>query len=770
MHAANPVASKPVVWHAKWIAAPGMKEQTAVMPLFRRAFVVKKKLAQATLLVSAMGQGEVHLNGVKVSDDELAPAWTDYRKTVRYESYDVATLLREGENILGVMVGNGMFNVVHTPHRFTKFEGSFGVPEVLLQLELRYADGSNERIASDGSWESAPGPIVFSSIYGGEDYDARSEVAGWDVAMGFRKADWAPVAVVAGPSGKLMPEVAPPIRVMKTYTVANKTEPKQGAVVYDLGQNIAGWPEIAVRGAKGAVVKMTPGDLLNADGTVSQRSSGSPQWFSYTLKGQGEERWHPRFSYYGFRWVQVQISGGASVINLEGHAVHSTSKAAGAFESSEPILNAIHKLIVEAMHNNEVSIFTDCPHREKLGWLEQDHLVAQGLMYNNDLRGLCAATAQNMVDAQHADGDVPTTAPEYTVFGPKYAMFDDSPEWGSAMVLAPWAAYQFYGDKHLLAEAYPAMQRYVAFLESKANDGIVSYGLGDWFDIGPGAPGVSKLTSAGVTGTLMLYEDAAAMQRIATLLGKPSDAAKYSALAKREKAAFQARFFDSRAQVYDKGSQAAQAMPLALGIVPEEARTAVLAKLVADIHAHDDHVTTGEVGWAYLVRALIQNNRSDVLLAMLLRKDAPSYGSQLAAGATTLTEAWDAKTGSQDHFMLGAGEEWFYRGLLGINVDMSRASVEQLRIEPQMADGLQWVRGSYDSSLGLISSEWRHDGSTVIFEITTPKSALVRIPLRAEDSVSIAGGERGVTRLRAESGAMLYRVTAGAHRFTVISK
>jgi alpha-L-rhamnosidase len=206
------------------------------------------------------------------------------------------------------------------------------------------------------------------------------ESCGWDMQAGYDKVNWKPVSVIAGPQGKLEPEVAPPIRVMKTYTTVTvkKTEVKPGATVYDIGQNIAGWPAIVVRGEKGAVVKMTPGDLLNADGTVSQRSSGSPQWFSYTLKGEGEERWHPRFSYYGFRWVQVEITGNASVVSLDGQAVHSSSKVAGSFESSEPMLNAIHKLIVEAMHNNEESLFTDCPHREKLGWLEETHLVARG--------------------------------------------------------------------------------------------------------------------------------------------------------------------------------------------------------------------------------------------------------------------------------------------------------------------------------------------------------------------------------------------------------
>jgi alpha-L-rhamnosidase len=723
-------AVRPLAWKAQWIAAPGMTVDTAQMPLFRREFVLKSIPVRAVLDVSALGQGEVHLNGEKVGDQELSPAWTDYRKTVRYDKYDVTSMLHSGTNVVGVMVGNGMFNVVKTPHRYTKLENSFGVPQILLRMQVWYRDGSQEVVASDGTWQSAPGPITFSSTYGGEDYDAGREVVGWDVASPeFRIADWNPVSVVPGPEGKLEPEVAPAIRVMKTYAAVNTTELRPGVTIYDLGQNFAGWPSIVVRGAKGANVKLIPGELLNDDGSVTQMSSGAPQWFSYTLKGSGEERWHPRFSYYGFRYVQVEWTGDGSVTSLSGDAVHSSSAETGTFESSSETLNAIHKLIVEAMHNNEVSLFTDCPHREKLGWLEQTHLVAPGLIYNNDLRGLFAATAGNMADAQLDDGDVPTTAPQYTKFGPGYPVFDDSPEWGSAVVLAPWAAYRFYGNLSELQTMYPAMQRYVSYLEEKTVDGIVAYGLGDWYDIGPGDPGFSKLTTLGVTATLMLYQDAVAMQKIAKLLGKDTDAARYATLAEKEKTAFNAKFFDAANRYYDKGSQTAQAMPLALGIVPDDAKKQVLEKLVADIHAHDDHATAGEIGFPYLVRALTENGRSDVLLAMMLRKDAPSYGSQLAAGATALTEAWDANPhASQDHFMLGGAEEWFYRGLAGIDVDMSRAKNERITIRPQIIKGVNWVRGSYASTLGLVKSEWRRRHGEVTVTINVPVEVTINLP------------------------------------------
>jgi hypothetical protein len=388
---------------------------------------------------------------------------------------------------------------------------------------------------------------------------------------------------------------------------------------------------------------------------------------------------------------------------------------------------------------------------------------------------LYAATAKNISDAQHEDGGVPTIAPQYTTFGPKYPIYDDSPEWGSASILAAWSAYRFYGDKVELERNYSAMKAYLQFLESKATDGIVAYGLGDWYDIGPNAPGLSKLTTAGVTGTLMLYEDAVAMQKIAALLRHADDAASDGALAERERDAFNRRFWDATNGYYDKGSQTANAMPLALGIVPEDKRAAVLEHVVADIHAHEDHVTTGEVGYPYLLRTLMQSGRNDVLLAMMLRKDPPSYGSQLAAGATALTEAWDANPkDSQDHFMLGGAEEWFYRGLGGIDFDLSRAdAAERITIRPRMVDGVEWVRCGYLSTLGKIESDWRREGAVTTLEVTVPAGALatVAVPVRTGASVIVDGtaAEKtpGVTFVSRVESEAIYRVGPGRHRFSV---
>ena len=448
-------------------------------------------------------------------------------------------------------------------------------------------------------------------------------------------------------------------------------------------------------------------------------------------------------------------------MSLVGIAQYSDSAVVGHFVTSNEMLNKIHALIVAAMHNNEVSLLTDCPEREKLGWLEQTHLQAPGLMFNNDLQRLFRANDGNMMDAQKPDGIVPTIAPQYTHFGPKNAVFDDSPEWGSASVLEPWWAYGFYGDRRELERDYPMMQRYVAALESKAEDGIVAYGLGDWYDIGPGSPGLEKNTTLGITATLMLYEDAAAMVRIAKILGHSQDAAKYDALAAKTAVAFNRRFWDAEHGCYDRGSQTANAMPLALGVVPAQRRAQVLAHIVSDIHSHNDHVTAGEVGYPYLLRALADGGRDDVILAMMLRRDAPSYGSQLAAGATSLTEAWDANPhSSQDHLMLGGAEEWFYRRLGGMDIDLSRdVMAERLTIRPTAVEGVDWVRCAFDSALGKVRSDWKRDRGVLRYTMTVPVVSTVVLP---EGTRS----EKGLHALRSGGGQTIFRVKPGTWQFT----
>lgn len=782
-------------WNARWIDAPWSSERDGAeedgsrpMPIFRRTFVLQTAPAEATLRIAGLGQWQAELGRVgssrSVEPTGLHGAWTDYRKTVRFDTVDVTHMLAKGENVLSVMLGNGMYNVQRTSleaaghaYRYTKFVGSFGPPKLIAELDLRYADGRTQTIGTDATWKVERGPVVFDSTYGGEDYDARRVPAGWQEA-GFDDRSWAAAQVVDGPGGELLPAVAPPVGQHTIYRPVRQTNLGDGRVVYDLGQNFAGIVRVHVKGSAGAVLRLIPGELLHADGTVSQATFHGPMWWSYTLRGDRDgEEWEPLFDYGGFRYVQAEwgprpgaargqdrlVYRSGRILSLMGIAQHSDAPQTGSFVSSSSMLNRIHALIVAAIHNNEMSILTDCPHREKLGWLEETHLQAPSLMFNNDLERLYRAQDRNMEDAQDLDGIVPTIAPEYTKFGPKYAIYDDSPEWGSASVLEPWWAYRFYGDKAELACDYPMMQRYVRALAARAVDGIVAYGLGDWYDIGPGAPGFEKNTSLGVTATLTLYQDAMAMQQIAALLGHKADATRYRSLAEQTAEAFNRKFWNQTAGWYDRGSQTANAMPLALGVVPAERRAAVLADVVQDIEAHQDHVTTGEVGYPYLLRALSEGGRDDVILAMMLRTDPPSYGSQLAAGATALTEAWDANPhSSQDHLMLGSAEQWFYGSLGGIDMDMWRENeAARLTVRPIAVRGVAWVRCGFVSVFGKVESDWKREGTIVLYTVTIPGGieATVKLPGGA---VSADGRAPESLKLGEEA---IFRVGPGVWRF-----
>ncbi|HEX6774126.1 MAG TPA: family 78 glycoside hydrolase catalytic domain, partial [Acidobacteriaceae bacterium] len=703
----------------------------------------------------------------------LTPGWTDYRKRVFYDTYDITRLLHPGSNAIGVLLGNGMYNVEKTPGRYTKFTGSFGLPKLIAEIDLRYSDGSEQRVVTDAQWETAPGPIVFSSTYGGEDYDARREQPGWDMPA-FHDAGWQPAAVVNGPGGQLVPERIPPAKVFDHYHPQHITHPRPGIVVYDLGQNFAGWPEITVHGHRGDQIKLLPGELLDSNGLVTQRSAGgSPDAqtsFTYTLRSQGTERWRPRFSYYGFRDVQVERKGNPEIDSLEGQSIHDDVAVDGHFRSSNTLLNRIHALINNAILSNMVSVLTDCPHREKLGWLEQTHLNAASLMFNYNLAALYAKMSDDMSDAQLADGMVPDIAPEYTVFE---AGFRDSPEWGSAVILTPWVAYQFYGDLAPLRAHYKSMQRYAAYLDSRSRDHMLTYGLGDWYDIGPNPPGESQLTSKGLTATAIYYQDLTTLVRIAGLLGEPADAARYRDQADAVKSAFNAHLFHPDMKQYDTGSQTANAMPLVVGLVPEEHRAGVLANLVSDIRKHNNHVTAGDVGFHYVVRALTDNGRSDVLYDMLMRMDKPSYGDQLAHGATTLTEAWDSDpNSSQNHFMLGHAEEWFYRGLAGIHVDMSQKPPRQIQIEPAPVGDVASVKASYHSALGEVTSNWTREGETFSLTVRIPASvqATIVLPPSYNRTVQVNGREpasaSGASALQATGNRVRCVVTAGEYRFT----
>jgi hypothetical protein len=752
---------QPEDWHAAWIAWSRTALNSGPLPMFRREFTVARKVTRATAYISGLGFFELYLNGRKVGDHVLEPGWTNYRRTNLYATYEVDEFLRPGVNAAGVILGNGMYNVAGG--RYVKFTGSMGRPKFILLLRIEYDDGTTQNITSDYRWKVAPGPIRFSCIYGGEDYDARAEQPGWN-ETGFNAKGWETVEVVDDSTEHLVSQAQPPIKVMEVFHPIKTSEPAPGIHVYDLGQNFAGWPQITVRGKAGTSVRLTPGELLDRKGYITQRSSGGPEYFTYTLKGGDEETWHPRFSYYGFRYVQVE--GDAEVTGLEGQFLHAAAPKAGEFSCSNPLFNRIHKLIDAAVRSNLQSVVTDCPHREKLGWLEVPYLMASSIGYDFDLSAYFPKIVRDMRDSQTVEGLIPDTAPDYAVHANG---FRDSPEWGSAMVMIPWWAYRQYGDRRLLLESLPAMERYVDYLGNKAKDNILSYGLGDWYDIGPGRPGVSKLTPLGVTATATYYQDLRVIEQAYDRLGRQEEAERYGARAVAVKAAFDRSFFDPKAGQYATGSQTAQAMPLVTSLCSPAERGRVLEHLVDDVIRRGNQQTAGDIGYHYLVRALMDGGRSDLLFAMTSRRGPPSYGAQLAKGATALTEAWDADPeSSQNHCMLGHIEEWFYAGLAGVEADS-----EHISIKPQVVGDLTWVKAWHDTVRGRVESNWKKDdgGFELTLRIPANTSATVYLPAPSAEHVTESGRPvsqaEGVRFLRQEGSSLVLEVDSGQYAFYV---
>ena len=445
-----------------------------VLPMMRKEFSVNKKIRAATAFICGLGQFELYLNGKKVGDHFLDPGWTDYAKTAQYVTFDIANVLKTGINAIGVMLGNGFYYI--PGQRYRKMTGAYGHPKMIMRAVIEYEDGSVENIVSDRSWQTASSPIIFSSIYGGEDYDANLEQQGW-AEPGFLKdgKGWADVIITGGPP-KLTSQMQEPLKVMERFDVRSGKQLTATSWVYDLGQNFSGIPAITVTGNKGDTVKIFCAELLNADGTANQRATGGPSYFTYILKGTdnfssgnaapGEESWQPRFTYTGFRYMQVfcipkdSLKSPPVIKNISGLHIRNAASAIGSFSSSNELFNKTWRLIDWAIKSNTVSVFTDCPHREKLGWLEQTHLMGSSVQYNYDIAAINRKMIMDMMNAQYPGGKIPEIAPEFTVFT---APFDESPEWGSAAIILPWYNYQWYGDKETLIKSYDMMKRYVMY-------------------------------------------------------------------------------------------------------------------------------------------------------------------------------------------------------------------------------------------------------------------------------------------------------------------
>lgn len=747
---------------------PDARANAAPAPMLRRVFSLDGPVRRARLSICGLGYAEVSLNGRKVGDHVLDPAYTDYAKRLLYVTHDVTEYLKTGKNALGVTLGTGWYDV-HTlavwnfdaaPWRHS--------PRMILRMDVELEDGRRVSVASDGEWKHATGPTVFDSIYEGETYDARREKPGWDTA-GYDDSGWEPVRVLEAPKGALRAQMLPPMRVTETLKPVRVTEPRPGVYVYDLGVNIAGFPRLTIEGPAGTTVTMKCGERLNADGTVDQREIAvytverDPrqrlQTSVYTLKGEGREVWEPRFHYAGFQYVEVTGAPGPLTLdNLEGRVVHTDLERVGRFECSNALLNRIHEAAVRAYLGNLHGIPTDCPTREKNGWTGDAHIAAELGIYNFDGSAFYTKWLNDLADAQRPDGDLPGIVPSS---GWGYGI-GIGPAWDSAFLHIPWDLYRYYGDVRILETHFDGMRRYVDFLTSRAENGIVSYGLGDWVPF-------DTQTSPALTSTSYYYRDAVIVSEVAKILGKEEEARRYQELAGRIRKAFNARFFHEETGLYDNGSQTALSCALYQGLVEPEHVARVVENLVEAVAKRDYHIDTGLLGSKYLLNVLLDHGRADVAYRVASQKTLPGWGWWIEQGATTLWEQWKG-TDSRNHVMFGDIGAWFYKALAGIRVE--EPGFREFIIRPRIVDGLTSASAEYQSIAGLIVSAWSVEGDTLTLRVRVPANTRARVYVPASDGAEVreggrpAGEAEGVRPAGREADCAVFEVGSGEYEFT----
>lgn len=716
---------------AKWIGATvdANDSQAGQSVWLKRSFNCHKSVKQAVLYVSGLGAYEVYLNHKKIDDALLSPAWSDYNKSVFYNEIDITDQLClkntkdkikkiGSDNIIYVLLGNGFYH--EDGVRYHKLKVNNGPLTLLFHLVIKYKDGSVEDINSDDKqWLVRKSPITYNSIYGGEDYDAGLE----DFTNTDSACKWCPAVVQTAPKGKLFKQICEPVKIMQVLPVARMLNNN----VFDMGQNMAGFPLLEVTGKAGQTVKIIVGETLTSDGHVSQKRTGAPYSLSYTLRGKSEspfndnityrpesklsEVWHPHFTYYGYRYIEIHGAVMKGSPNPDGLPIIEEIKSCfisnaaakiGSFECSNTLFNDTYKIIDKAVRSNWMSVWTDCPHREKLGWLEQDWLNMPGLMCNYDCKKMYKQEMHVIADAIHDDGSMPEIAPEYVRFEGSWAPpFQESPEWGGAIVAIPFMYADFYGDTTLINLYRPQMKRYLDYLTSKSKDDILDMGLGDWYDVGPNKPGFSQNTLVALVATAHYY-------RWTKMLG-------YNERADRIKQAF--------LKTFKPDSQAAYSMMLVLGLYADGQKQSVVDALVADIHKHGDRLNTGDIGTPYLFKALLDNGKAGLLFKMIDQNDGPGYGIQLQKGMTTLTESWNPlQASSQNHFMLATINNHLIQDVVGIHV-----SAKEIDINPRLTGNLTWAKGSTKTNYGEVSVSWRVNNSDFILDIVTPNKNITKI-------------------------------------------
>jgi alpha-L-rhamnosidase len=785
-------------WTARWIGDPAPSVSDTSATTLRRAFTLAAAPARAIVYASALGVYELRINGRPVGDRVLAPEFTDYRSRVQYQAYDVTALVHAGANVIGAELGDGWYagGIGLAAALTGKRRNIYGDhPRLLVQLEVTGPGGVGTRIVSDGSWRTTrAGPIRAADILDGETYDARREMPGWD-RSGFDDRGWTPADVAPATTAQLVAQPNEPVRITQDLTPVAITEPQPGVWVFDLGQNMVGWSRIRVRGAAGDTVTLVHGEMLDDDGTVyTDNLRGATQTDRYVLRGgDPAETFEPRFTYHGFRYVQVTgLTSAPRRDDLTGRQINSALTQAGMFASSSPLITRLWQNVWWTQRDNMIGIPTDCPQRdERLGWMGDIQVFSGTSMDNADMGAFFTKWLGDVRDAQTPDGRFADFSPQpfrATLDSMKRGDFMGVPGWGDAGVVVPWRVWQAYGDRRELAESYESAKRWVEFIRARNPDLLWAHDrgndYGDWLNADTENDSTIPRTGAEVPkpvfATMMFAYATDLVSRMAAVLGHDDEAARYRALFDGIVRAFNAAYVSADGHMTGD-TQAGYALALHFNLLPDDKRAAAVRYMLAGIDAYHGHMSTGFHSTYRMMLELSRAGRSDVAYRLIETTSFPSWGYSIANGATTIWERWDGYVkgrGFQDkgmnsfnHYAIGAVGEWIYRVILGINADDAHPGYAHVIVHPIPGGGLTWAKGSYDSIRGRIDVAWRADSGAFSLDVTIPAntSAAVYVPASAAGRVTEGGrpasGAAGVRFVGMDRDAAVFEVEAGTYRF-----
>lgn len=753
------------------------------MPLLRKEFNTGKKIASARLYICGLGYYEAYINGTKVGDQWLAPGFTTFKKEAHYVTHDVTSHLRNGKNAIGIMLGNGWYNPL--PLRlFSRFNlrdhQQTGRPVVKAQMLVRYTDGSTEWIATDESWKASSGPVVRNNVYLGEHYDARLEKEGW-ATTNANSNGWKSAVKANGPSGEITAQMIPPVRVTKIINPVSIKQVGKDTFIVDMGQNFAGVARIQVQGPAGKRVMLRYGEDIHPDGRLNfltttaghikemwnlKGGPGAPktawQEDSYILKGGGKEVWAPRFTFHGFRYVEITGWPGTPTVNdIAGLRMNSDVATDGTFASSNDMFNKLNDVIKWTFLSNIFSVQSDCPGREKMGYGADIVVTSEAYLYNYDMANFYRKTVQDFANEQQPDGGITEIAPYTGIADRGYGGESGPLGWQLAFPYLQKQLYDFYGDKKIISQNWSNLVKQMDFLQSKAVGNLFYWDISDHeaLDTKPEA----------LTAASFYYHHAVLAAEFAGILNKKEDSLKYAELSKRIKGAILQKYDVKGTGRFDNGTQAAQIFALWYDFAPDMQQA--LKVLMDEYARHNWHLSTGIFSTKMMFDVARQMNQNEALYKVANQRDYPGWGHMLNSDATTLWESWKKPDNATtlNHPMFGSISEWFYRSLLGINA--AAPGFEKILIKPQPAGDLKWAKGSYKSVRGVIASDWKRDRNDFSLTVTIPANttAEVWIPAKEGSTVKEGGkkiGADGVQLLRYQDGYAVLATPSGTYNFT----